>query len=184
MIMSAQLRKLMLTVHVASSVGWLGAAAAYGALVLAALGSSRGPLVRAAYLALEPMTWLAIVPLAMGSLLTGLVQSLGTSWGLVRHYWVVYKLVLTMFAATILLMNTRTVGALSRAAAAAQEVDLDGLKGQLLHCTLGILVLLVTTILGTYKPPGLTRYGWRKKYGESFTPRVSPPRLPSETRSD
>src|SRR5262245_22357293 len=131
--MTPRLRKLMLTTHIVSSIGWFGAAAAYAGLVIAALRSSEAQAVRAAYLALGPITWFAIVPLAVTSLLTGLIQSLGTSWGLVRHYWVIYKLVLTAFATTILLLNTRSVSALARAAATAEGADLSGLKGQLLH---------------------------------------------------
>jgi hypothetical protein len=162
--MTPRLRKLMLTAHVVSSIGWFGAAAAYAGLVIAALRGGDAQTVRAAYLALAPITWFAIVPLALASLLTGLIQSLGTSWGLVRHYWVIYKLVLTIFATIILLVNTRTVSALAHAAATTNGADLGGLKGQLLHAGLGILVLLLTTVLGVYKPRGMTRYGWRKQH--------------------
>jgi hypothetical protein len=83
---------------------------------------------------------------------------------LVRHYWVIYKLVLTLFAITILLVNSQTVAELARAAAAAEGADVLGLKGQLVHSGLGMLVLLLTTVLGVYKPKGMTRYGWRKQH--------------------
>jgi hypothetical protein len=43
--------------------------------------------VRGAYLVMEPTVWFVLVSLALASLLTGLVQSLGTTWGLFRHYW-------------------------------------------------------------------------------------------------
>jgi hypothetical protein len=162
--MSQGLRKLGLTAHVLTSVGWFGAAAAYAGLVVAALRSAEAREVRAAYLAIEPITWFAIVPLAFASLLTGLVQSLGTPWGLVRHYWVIYKLVLTILASTVLLMNTRTVAALACAAAATDGAELEGLKGQMVHASLGMLVLFLITLLAMYKPRGMTRYGWRKQH--------------------
>ena len=120
--------------------------------------------MRAACLALEPITWFSIVPMALASLLTGLLSSLGTTWGLVRHYWVIYKLVLTLFATTILFLNARTVAALTNAARTAEDADVFGLRGQLLHASLGMLVLLLTTVLGVYKPKGMTRYGWRKQH--------------------
>jgi hypothetical protein len=164
MTMTPRLRKLVLTTHIVSSVGWFGAAAAYAALVIAVLRSAEAQQVRAVYLAIEPITWFAVVPLALASLLTGLIQSLGAPWGLVRHYWVIYKLVLTLFATTILLMNTQTVTALAHTAAATEGAELGGLKGQLLHASLGMLVLLLTTVLGVYKPQGMTRYGWRKQH--------------------
>lgn len=53
MTMSPWLRKLMLTVHLVSSVGWIGAVAAYLALDLTAVASRDIQLVRAAYLGME-----------------------------------------------------------------------------------------------------------------------------------
>ena len=87
MIMPPSLRKLALTLHVTASVGWIGAVAAFLALAVVGLTSSDAPTVRGAYLVMEPAARLILLPLAYASLVTGLVQSLGTSWGLFRHYW-------------------------------------------------------------------------------------------------
>ena len=54
--------------------------------------------MRAVYLAMHLTTWFVIVPLCLASLLTGIVQSLGTTWGLFRHSWIVTKLLLTVLA--------------------------------------------------------------------------------------
>lgn len=163
MTMAPAVRRFALTAHVVSSVGWLGTAVAYLGLVVAALTSEDAQLVRAAYLALEPITWFAIVPLAFASLLTGLVQALGTAWGLFRHYWVFFKLVLTMLGTIVLLANTQTVSSLADVAAEMGSVDPGNLQGQLLHAGGGLLVLLVTTVLAVYKPRGMTGYGRRKQ---------------------
>ncbi|MGH9252111.1 MAG: hypothetical protein ACRD0W_21725 [Acidimicrobiales bacterium] len=81
--MRSSVRKLALTAHVTFSVGWTGAVAAYLALAVAALASRDAQLVRGTYLAMEvAAAWFVIVPLSLGSLLTGLVQALGTTWGL------------------------------------------------------------------------------------------------------
>lgn len=166
MLMSPRLRKFALTAHVTCSVGWLGAATAYLGLVVAALTRQDAQVLRAAYLAIEPITWFAIVPLAFGSLLTGLVESLGTQWGLFRHYWVLFKLLLTVFATAVLLGNTQTVRSLAAVAAERDSADIGGLQGQLLHAGGGLLVLLVTTVLAVYKPRGVTPYGRRKQHQE------------------
>ena len=65
--------------------------------------------MRAASIAMQLIGWSAIVPLACGSLLTGLVMSLGTPWGLFRHYWVLITFVLTVFSAVVR-ASTQTVG--------------------------------------------------------------------------
>jgi hypothetical protein len=160
--MTPPFRKLALTAHVVSSVGWLGAVAAYLALAIAALSSGQPQTVRAAYLAMEPIAWVALIPLAFASLLTGVVQALGTKWGLLRHWWVVMKLALTVFATIILLLHTpTTVEPLARLAE-ANRADPGALQGEVLHAGGGLLVLLAAAVLAIYKPRGMTQYGRRK----------------------
>ncbi|HYF95860.1 MAG TPA: hypothetical protein VD969_26885 [Symbiobacteriaceae bacterium] len=85
MIMTPGLRKFALTMHVTSSVGWLGAVVAYLSLVYTALTSQDAQTVRAVWLAMELTGWYAIVPLAFTSLVTGILTSLGTPRGLFRR---------------------------------------------------------------------------------------------------
>ncbi|UUZ65482.1 hypothetical protein LP417_13840 [Polaromonas sp. P1-6] len=86
--MTPRLRKFVLTAHVTASVGWLGALAVFLAHALASLLSEDAQMVRAASLAMGVAAWFVILPLSLASLITGLVQALGTSWGLFRHYWI------------------------------------------------------------------------------------------------
>ncbi len=105
--------------------------------------------------------------MTIASLLTGLIQSLGTAWGLFRHYWVLVKLLLTVFAATVLLLKMELIDYAARLAAETTlpRADLREAGIQLaLHAAGGLSVLLVPTILSVFKPPGLTRYGWRKQH--------------------
>src|SRR6266508_5930730 len=110
MLMRPALRKLVLPVPVTATVGWIGSVVAYVAIVLALLASRDVTTVRAAYFAMNVLAWYVIVPLSGGSLLTGVVQSVGTTWGLIRHWWVIYKLVLTVLATFVLLEYTQSLG--------------------------------------------------------------------------
>ncbi len=105
-----------------------------------------------------------IVPPAFLSLLTGLVMALGTKWGMFRHYWVLYSLVLTIVATVVLILHMPTVSFLADAAQKAEGGTLESLGGDLLHPGLGLVVLLVILGLNVFKPQGLTRYGRRKQY--------------------
>ena len=166
MTMSPAVRKVALTAHVTTSVGWLGAVAAFLALAVAGLTSTDVQTVRAAYVAAAVVTWSVIVPLCLASLFTGVVQSLGTPWGLLRHYWVVVKLVLTVGATLLLLLHTGPVDHLADVGAGAGVfgADLRGMRIQLVvDASLAILVLLVATVLATVKPRGMTRYGRRRE---------------------
>jgi len=159
------LRQFALTAHVACSVGWLGADAGFLALAVAGLTSQNAQLVRAVYLAMEVTAWFVIVPLSFASLLTGLVQALGTKWGLFRHYWILVKLLLTIFATIALLVHMQPIGYLARVAAETTLSSADlRLQIQLVVAPgIGLLVLLAATALAVYKPRGMTRYGWRKQ---------------------
>lgn len=166
MIMAPGLRKVVLTAHVVASVGWFGAVVAFLVLTVAGMTSQDGQMVRTVYRAVEPITLFAIAPFATASLITGLASSLGTSWGLFRHYWVVFKVVLTILAMIVLLPYIQTVRHFADMAAGAGPVDASGLRSYLLHSGGGLLVLLVTTVLAVCKPRGLTTFGWRKQYEE------------------
>lgn len=164
MTMTPGIRKFALTAHVTASVGWLGAVLAFIGLAIVALTSQDAATVRGVYLVMEPTARLVLLPLAFASLLTGIVQSLGTTWGLFRHYWVLFKLLITVFATLVLLMYMETFRFMARVAA-DPRINLDSVRNvsPLLHSVLALLVLGVATVLAVYKPRGVTRYGWRKQ---------------------
>ncbi|MBT9470777.1 MAG: hypothetical protein IV099_06290 [Phenylobacterium sp.] len=166
MTMTAGLRKLTLAAHVTSSIGWFGAVAAFLALAIAGMTSQAPQLVRAAYLAMSVTTWFVIVPLAIVSLLSGVVASLGTRWGLFRYYWVLLKLLLTSFSIVILWVHTQPIDLLAGVAARTTAFSADFHGQQLLLVTASgaaMVVLLVLTVLSIYKPQGMTPYGARKQ---------------------
>jgi SNF family Na+-dependent transporter len=163
--MKPAFRKLALTSHVTASVGWLGAVVVY--LVLAATGlvSSEDDLARSMYLAMSLIGWFVIVPFSVAAVLTGVIQSLGTEWGLFRHYWIIAKLVLAVGGAIVLFVHMRTV---SHASGLAREqaifsADHQQLRVQLIvHAAGGVAILLSATVLSIYKPWGKTRHGRRR----------------------
>src|SRR5258707_937631 len=161
--MSPGVRKFALIVHLTSSVGWIGAVLAYLALGIAAVTSPDAQTVRAAWTAMDLTGWWAIVPLAIAALLTGLVMSLATHWGLFRHYWVLISLALTILCTVVLLLHMPTVSATARLAQHVDGADLRALGGDLFHPGVGLLVLLAIAVLNVYKPAGVTPYGWRKQ---------------------
>jgi hypothetical protein len=171
MTMTPGLRTFALTAHVTSSVGSLGAVAVFLALAVAGLTSQDAQRVRAAYVAMELTAWFVIVPLLFAALLTGLVQSLGTPWGLFRHYWVLVKLLLTVLAIVVLLLQMDGIGHVAGVAAETtlSSGDLLGLRRSIAtHAAGGLLALLVPVALSLYKPRGLTRYGWRKQLEQLY----------------
>ena len=168
MMMSPRVRAFALAAHLMVSVGWIGALAAYIPFDVAAATSEDSQTLRAAYLAMDSIVRYVIVPLALASLLTGVVMSLGTKWGLVRHYWVLISLLLTILAATVLLTQVQPIS--QHAGIAADPTtsggELRAMESTLVHSVGGMVVLLVVLVLNVYKPRGMTRYGWRKQEAE------------------
>jgi hypothetical protein len=164
--LSPPLRRVALTAHVAASVGWLGAVAAFLALALPALATERATEVRAAYIAMDVVARLAILPLCLAALTTGVVQGLGTPWGLFRHWWVSIKLAITVVSTALLLLHMQPIAEMARlAAASAAPLEADAhraLRVQLVaDAGAALAALLVTTTLSVVKPVGLTRWGRR-----------------------
>lgn len=174
--MRPAVRQFALMAHVVSSIGWLGAVAVFLALAIIGISSRDSERVRAAYLAMDMATWSVIVPLSFASLATGLIQSLGTPWGLFRHYWVVIKLLLTVAATAILLLHTQAITHVADVSATTvlTSTDLSRLRIQLIvDAAAAIVALLVAGMLSVYKPRGLTRYGQRKQREEALAPQRS-----------
>lgn len=168
MIMPPRVRKFALATHLTCSVGWVGAVAAYLALDVSVVVSEDPDDVRAAWIAMDLVASRIIVPLALASVVTGLVMSLGTRWGLFRHWWVLISFLLTVAATVVLLFE---VAVISHMAAVAGDPrtssdELLALPGTLPHSIGGLLVLLVVQVLNVYKPQGVTPYGWRRQQEE------------------
>jgi hypothetical protein len=161
--MTPALRRFTFTTHITSSIGWVGAVLAFLALAIIGFTSDDPLKVRGAYLLMAPAAWFVLVPLAHASLLSGIVLSLGTTWGLFRYYWVVLKLGITAFATVILLIYMGTFRQMA-GVAADPVVDLEVVRNAspIVHAILALVLLVTATVLGVYKPFGATAYGARK----------------------
>src|SRR5688572_7746713 len=156
------LHRFTFTTHITSSIGWIGAVMVFLALTTIGLASDDEVTVRGVYLAMLPTAWFVLIPLAHASLLSGIVLALGTTWGLFRHYWVVLKLLITAFATVILVIYMGTFRQMAQVAA-DPVVDLAAVRNAspIGHAILASILLLAATVLGVYKPFGMTAYGRR-----------------------
>ena len=162
--MTPALRKLVLLAHVVTSIAWLGAVASFLVLAVTGLYSTNIQLVCSSYLVMPSIAGI-LVPLSFVALLTGLVLSLGTKWGLFRYYWVLAKLLINSLSIPILLLHTRLIREVAAAAAKSSLFPAD-LRDERIHLVISaaaaLLALLAAAALSVYKPRGLTTFGWRK----------------------
>jgi len=166
MTMTNAVRKFVLSVHITFSVGWLGALVGYLALVTTGLNSEITQTISSAYIATELIGWFVILPACLGSLLSGLILSLGSSWGLFRYYWILIKFLLSVGASFLLLLHMQQISLLAELASKTPlpNIELRELATDLIiKAAIALLVLLIAITLSVYKPWGLTRYGLRKQ---------------------
>jgi hypothetical protein len=158
------LRKVIRTVHVTSSVGWFGATAALFALGFIEWISQDGEIVRAAIIGMSMTAWYVAIPLSLASLFTGLVSSLDTPWGLLRHYWVLLKLLITVSIAIIWLLYAMELSPIANGVLVWRGSLLVWRNpSPMLHAVGALLLLGLATVLSMYKPTGMTRYGQRQE---------------------
>lgn len=168
MTLTPPLRKFMVTAHVTFGVGWLGAVAGFLALAIAGLNSQDTQTMNAAYFGMDLIARYIILPLSFAPLVTGPILSLGTPWGLFRHYWIIAKLIITVLSTIIFVIHMRPISHLAHLALEGTLISSDpSLRIQMVAASgAGLIALITVTALGVYKPRGMTAYGWRKQYKE------------------
>ena len=166
--------KFLLTAHIIVSVGWLGVVIAKVVLGIVGLLADSAADTALLYDAMETLSF-AFPPLAIGTLVTGVLLSLGTKWGLIDHYWVATKIVLTVgIVGTAVQIGSRLTQ--RRLAALSGQTTVNGSLLDLLSAPVGLvlaltmahlLMLVIATILSTYKPWGKTWFGRRATLRQS-----------------
>jgi hypothetical protein len=91
---SRRTRNLVLTIHIVVSVGLLGDSAGVLAVAIRRALSDDPAVVEASHDLLGTFALFFGIPLSFLALLTGIALGLGTPWGVLRHRWVVGKLLL------------------------------------------------------------------------------------------
>ncbi len=163
-------RKIWLTTHIGFSVGWLGAA--YCMLVLGAVGllADDRSLRVAAYRLMHLFDEAVNIPLGLSMLATGLVVSLRTKWGLVRHRWVLTKFVASTL--TLILAPLLSVPRVEAAVAGLRAgTGLGTLPVEIVSVSFAVVITLtVMTAISVFKPWGSTRWAARWRGVEDHRP--------------
>lgn len=156
-------RKLALTLHVGFSVSWLGLAMSMTVLSGVGLLAVDGELQRDAYRMMHIFDLALVIPLVILSILTGLLVSLGTKWGLIRHWWVLTKFTISMtILAVAAFFENFWVRGLAERLSTDPSAEPAQTGVQLFVCMATFSLLLWTaTVLSVYKPWGRTRWGRR-----------------------
>jgi uncharacterized membrane protein len=154
-------RSLLLTLHLMFSGIMLGNMAVFLILNLAAAATSDPDVFRACYRVMHILADSSVRASTIGTVVSGVLLSVLTHWGLVRYYWIIAKELLTLAAIAINFvgMHVWTLRAVRLSAAAG----LDALQNpqftaNRLYLLAGIIVqissLVAIFLLSVYKPWG------------------------------
>ncbi|MFV0132137.1 DUF2269 domain-containing protein [Streptomyces sp. HMX87] len=157
--LSRPARRACLVVHVAASASWLGLSLGLLALGTTATTTGTAVTVEASLRAMKLFADRLLLPVAVLTLLSGLLLSLGTPWGLARHRWVWTKFWLTL-ATTATAFALRT-GANAAVAAVAAGAPLPDAGDVLFGPVVSLSAHVFMTVVSVLKPWGLTRRGRR-----------------------
>lgn len=148
-----QARKVALVGHVLSSVGWFGVAVAIVGCVVAAKVTAQPSFAHALYRVVAASGWLS-VPAGLVAAATGALLGLGTKYGLIRYWWVVVKILITI---AVVITDALLVSAV------AGDVAATGRPTPALYGSTSahIVVLTIAAVLSVIKPRGLTPWGRR-----------------------
>ncbi|MER5497886.1 MULTISPECIES: DUF2269 domain-containing protein [unclassified Streptomyces] len=149
-------RRGLLVAHVSISVSWLGLTVGLLTLGIAAFLTEDPGTARAATLAMKIFGDWLIVPVALLSLLSGLILALGTPWGLARHRWVWTKFWLTLITTALSVFSLRP-GIDEAAARGTVDIDL------VVAPSVATATYLFITAISVLKPWGRTRRGRRPR---------------------
>lgn len=153
---SKRTRQLLVFLHVAVSVGWMGAGAANVVLAMTAGYTATDDVRRVCYFLMDQVDVFVIIPLAFAALVSGLLLCWVTPWGLARYWWVLVKLVLTV---VVIVYSTFGVGvwveeSIDATAAGAGE---SAVAGRLAYgAAVNIVAFLFMTWASVAKPWGTT----------------------------
>jgi len=146
-------RKVTLTAHVLASVGWFGVATAVAVCAIVTATTGDATFSHALYRVIEASPWLSI-PVGVAAVATGTLLGLGTSFGLIRHWWVVAKIAIAL---AVITTDAVLVGSAAHAALISPNPPSPLYGSTIAH----VLVLAIATVLSVFKPGGRTPKGRR-----------------------
>lgn len=153
MILPQPWRKLLLSVHVAASVGVLGADLSLLTLGIASVGGADPVTI---YPAARLVGAGLVAPLALTALVTGLALGLLTQWGLFTYWWVTIKLaIVVILTGAVLFVLVPALGAAAETAVATRGISPAERLPLLIAPAAASTLLLVAVALAIFKP------GWR-----------------------
>ena len=157
-----QTHKGVLVVHIVSAGTWFGLDVAMAAIVFTALSTDDAAIKALCYQALELFVYWPLFVSSVICLASGVLLGLGTSFGLIRYWWVAIKLVLNSLLTTLVVFALRPgvveLAEQGRQTAVGQAVTFAE-SSMMFPPIVSSTLLLAAFVLSVFKPWGRIRSG-------------------------
>jgi hypothetical protein len=141
-------RRAVVTAHVLAACGWFGMAVLVALAPIAAAQTADTALASALHRLVGTAVWVT-APTGLVALATGIVLGVGTTWGVVRHWWVMAKLVIDV---AIVVTDVALVRVVAHTAFRTGSAPVPLYGSTIAH----VVLLATATVLSVYKPGGRT----------------------------
>lgn len=156
-------RRVLVTLHVALSVGWLGASMVMLTLAVAARTGQPAEQTRGVYWAMHLVADVLLIPLSLSVLLIGVLVAVTSPWGLLRYWWVTIKLIATCAAVTLSLLALPALTSVAYRDAIRHAMAAEHSAGNrlIIAGSVSVVLYLSLTAVSVLKPWGRTARGRR-----------------------
>ncbi|GAA2259231.1 hypothetical protein GCM10010232_57380 [Streptomyces amakusaensis] len=167
--LSRRARKLTLVIHVVTSVGWVGLSLAMAVLGTMGYTTDDPAVAKGVYYAMYVFDDTCVTVFSVTAAVTGILLSCGTKWGLMLHWWIVVKWVITLFMTIFawFVIHPIVTTATERTADVGDGPPNPGWVADFLLWSVPALFVLLTVaaVISIYKPWGRTARGRRAQAG-------------------
>ena len=153
-------RNATLVVHIVAAGAWIGIDVIVAVLVLTGRFSNNVAVRSLAYQALATFVVWPMLTAGLVSLATGPILGLGTTWGLLRYWWVAVKLALNLVLCTLIVLVLRP--GMDEVAGYGRDLltgtpDPGSVSSLFFPPAVSLTTLTLATVLAVFKPWGRIR---------------------------
>jgi uncharacterized membrane protein len=163
--LSRRTRKLTLAIHVVTSVGWVGLSLSMAVLAVMGFTTEDAAIAKGVFYAMYVFDDTSVTVFSVTAAISGILLSCGTAWGLLLHWWIIAKWVITLFMTIFawFVIHPIVIKATENTAEAGGTPPRPGWPADFLVWSVPLLFALLTAaaVISVYKPWGRTSRGRR-----------------------
>jgi hypothetical protein len=149
-------KKWWLSAHILFSAIWLGVTVTFLILSISVLLTNDNQVIKAYYSSMLKIEETAGRASLIGTVITGLILSIFTKWGLFKFYWIITKEILTLFCLVLgfIFIYYWTINGIHFSEEAIGDNFIENHYQLMIWIIIQVILLAILFILSVFKPWG------------------------------